>query len=338
MRKRSRAIFAGTLIAVVAPLAGCQWWLSFETGGLTLAEMILQRFGTNIQNNEIVPNSASQGGAGGALSGGGAISGGGSLSGGGGSGGGSISRSAASAPPQDADLARPAPAPISMSLAGRQWRIVEARAAVEPETPSAPPIVTPLIAPPAVGPSAMIVAPSAALAASGPPRPASRFVALEIIAESGGLPAILRLRIPAPDWPTDGAGAPLSLTYDGSMSASANARAGASAKKAAGSSRPAPNEALRAALGVPAPVTLPLSWPVGEARIELAGRPFSASVERCALAQASPDPANPGASMSAAPLPIRGHLDAIVSRQDGPATRQLLRIRFAPEAAQATGR
>lgn len=63
----TRRVAAALALAPMLTLAGCEWSLSIESGGASLAETILQQFGFHIDNNQIVPNSLTRplGGGGG---------------------------------------------------------------------------------------------------------------------------------------------------------------------------------------------------------------------------------------------------------------------------------
>lgn len=297
MRRTARRLATLAALVALAPLAGCEWWLTFQSGGSSLAEFLLQSGGYHIENGVIVPNTppvpAPSAGAPpqATAPGGGAGAGG---SGGGGAG------SASPAPAQPAqpspDAAKAAPAapliPVSMTIAGRMWRVTEARSSVV-QTAPAP-----------AGRGGTQPGSSAA-----PPTDA---ISLELLIEHSGLAGSARMLVPIAQWPTDPSGAPVALAWQ--------APGGAPAPAVARSEPGASDAFLIPSL---TPLTLPLTWPLGLTGVEIAGQRYDLEITAASIAASSRSPA----------LTVAGAVDGVARRAgDANAARQLVRVRFAPDA------
>ncbi len=301
MRRTARRLATLAALLALAPLAGCEWWLTFQSGGSSLAEFLLQSGGYHIENGVIVPNTppVPAPNAGnpplGTAPGGGA-----GASGGAGGASGSSPGPAAAQPVQPkADSAKAAPAvpvvPVSMTIAGRMWRVIEARSA-----PVAPAPVSP--------------APAGAPAPVASVAPAAGAVSLDLRIEHSGLQGAARLLIPAAEWPTDSLGAPVSIDWKTASSAGA---------PLAGKATPVANEPTERLIPVMKPVSLPLAWDPARSAIEIAGQRYDVEVGDARLLTSDAAPS----------LPVAGAIDAVARRAgDANASKQLVRVRFEPRA------
>ena len=256
-RNLARAIGAAAAVAALAPLGGCEWWLTFQTGGASMAEALLQSGGYHIENGTLVPNSPPPPPAPAPTAPAPGVSGGG---GGGGSGGGGaapMSPAPLSQPSPDAAKApeAPPPAPVTMTIAGRLWRVVEARSAPIGEGDE-------------------------------------RAVSVEMLIEHTGLTAAARVRVPIAQWPVDSSGAPTALAWSAPRTAGtpiALRVAMTEGDEGAGRSDP-----LRDLLGgAPRLPALPLAWPLERTGIDVAGQRYEIVVTAAALARSDESPLLP---------------------------------------------
>lgn len=298
-RDLARAIGAAAAVAALAPLGGCEWWLTMQTGGASMAEALLQSGGYHIENGTLVPNSPPPPPAPAPTAPApapGVAGGGGGGSGGGGGGAAPIAPAPLAQPNSDAAKApeAPPPAPVTMTIAGRLWRVVEARSAPVGEGDD-------------------------------------RAVSVEMLIEHTGLTAAARVRVPIAQWPMDSTGAPTALAWSAPRTAGTPIalRVATTTKDDEGVGR---NDPLRDLLGgAPNLPALPLAWPLERTGIEVAGQRYEIVVTAAALARSDESPLLPIGGV----IDATARREASGSTRG---TNQLVRVRFAPEVIERDSR